>query len=347
MNEEKLVQAVVKRAEVTQKEAEEIASILECDSIHDIQSRELVILGAIQMHEKEKITLAKILVKAPFLFLWHTATREKEIDVTLNRLQKVCEEMEANESIRVYDYSNYEYSSCCNGGNYGFTTKFSKVQGVSKWVVTHHTTADFSYCTNCGSFYQYGDYQHEHCSPETVTTLELLERLLREDDTTFFSWWFLDDHQKYNKVVFDLIQKKGLNNIPYSLLDQSKWRAYKIEKIWDLGYDVPKIGIYENLQITASPEILSQIPDDKGYQIELKYYGDIIGDFSIGQAIKLSQFMPKVKAACPVFWKAKNAFKNIKEKGIENPEIDVSGEFTTINWTVNDYPKQAIVLNIN
>ena len=81
--------------------------------------------------------------------------------------------------VRVADYSNYKHETCCNGGDYGFSRYFHRIN-MDKWEIEYSTTADFGYCPCCGSFNEdnydeNGCYAFCHDEPTTITTSELIE----------------------------------------------------------------------------------------------------------------------------------------------------------------------------
>lgn len=73
-----------------------------------------------------------------------------------------------NKRYVIDDYSSYESEKCSNGGCYGFS-KLYYPQADGSYLIQHHTTADFEYCCNCGTFGN--SREHEDCVPEVVTSI--------------------------------------------------------------------------------------------------------------------------------------------------------------------------------
>lgn len=53
--------------------------------------------------------------------------------------------------IIINDYREYDEKNCTTGGNYAYFTKYVKVDN-NEWKVYHSTTAEFDYCSICGTF---------------------------------------------------------------------------------------------------------------------------------------------------------------------------------------------------
>ena len=68
--------------------------------------------------------------------------------------------------ITIKDFSQWEYGRSFNGGAYGYeeTATIEKGQIIDGG---HYTTADFSYCHNCGSFEQDLDDHQERWGCDT------------------------------------------------------------------------------------------------------------------------------------------------------------------------------------
>lgn len=73
--------------------------------------------------------------------------------------------------VSLSDYSEYESERCCNGGAYGFSTNYDRLEDGS-WMCTEHTTADF--CPYCRSWNCNG-----HCTePEYYSTAVVIKSIL-------------------------------------------------------------------------------------------------------------------------------------------------------------------------
>jgi len=59
------------------------------------------------------------------------------------------------------DFSNFEAGRCYNSGHYGFWTEYSYIPCSGMWLKSYQTTAEFEYCSACGTF------TTDHCSDES------------------------------------------------------------------------------------------------------------------------------------------------------------------------------------
>lgn len=103
--------------------------------------------------------------------------------------------------VKIYDYREFDGRFCCNGGDYGYTTYFHRID-ESTWLVEYDTTAEFPFSKKYGNF----------CSPEeleaeeddelfpwlTVHTDELIS-ILKEAQTTLSEF---EKQFHYNKDCF-------------------------------------------------------------------------------------------------------------------------------------------------
>ena len=108
--------------------------------------------------------------------------------VARSRAKAIClrKQVEKVSVVLTYDDLNFESGMCNNGGHYSFTNIYSR-NDKGRWVVSHATSADFSFCKNCGDWGSHQDEEGEFiCGPpETVSTGHLIEILKKIDrDTT-------------------------------------------------------------------------------------------------------------------------------------------------------------------
>jgi len=59
--------------------------------------------------------------------------------------------------VEVFDHTEFEAGMCCNGGHYEFSTRYTF--NGRKWIVSHHTSAEFSFCNRCGEFGEHYAYE--------------------------------------------------------------------------------------------------------------------------------------------------------------------------------------------
>jgi hypothetical protein len=67
----------------------------------------------------------------------------------------------------ISDFRGYNPARCNNGGAYGFWTTYRYIGG-GKYQVEFNTTADFEYCSACGSFSCCCDGEHLVATDEDV-----------------------------------------------------------------------------------------------------------------------------------------------------------------------------------
>lgn len=84
----------------------------------------------------------------------------------------------------VVDETDYDPRFCLTGGKYSFTTVYEKV-AADKWEVFYYTSADFGYCSYCGSFGCDGD----ECEPQFVGDGKLLQIIGEAADT---DGWYVE-----------------------------------------------------------------------------------------------------------------------------------------------------------
>lgn len=81
--------------------------------------------------------------------------------------------------ISFYDFSEYDFEKCTDGGCYGFWTTYERTHD-NCWKISYGTTAEVKYCPCCGNFASHFDYSKEcyTCGDfDTVTDDELLNRI--------------------------------------------------------------------------------------------------------------------------------------------------------------------------
>ena len=100
-------------------------------------------------------------------------------------MEDVVEKVNTANEVLITDLSN-----CCkwkqsNGGMYGFTVTFQRIDG-DKWKILHYTTAEFPYCKAFGEFRdcwdcEYYDDERNECKAvfEIVTTEQVIETVKR------------------------------------------------------------------------------------------------------------------------------------------------------------------------
>ena len=78
--------------------------------------------------------------------------------------------------VTIRDYSNYNSSTCNNGGDYAFFTYFDRVS-VDNFKQTHESSADFEYCPYGQGFQRCEDCSlnnSQDCCPDKVSENDLL-----------------------------------------------------------------------------------------------------------------------------------------------------------------------------
>ena len=103
----------------------------------------------------------------------------------------VAEKVNTANKVSITDLSNCCKWKQCNGGMYGFTVTFQRIDG-DKWKVLHYTTAEFPYCKTFGEFRdcwecEYYDDGRNECKAvfEIVTTEQVIEAVKRAMEDEF------------------------------------------------------------------------------------------------------------------------------------------------------------------
>lgn len=98
--------------------------------------------------------------------------------------------------VRFCDYTGYNPAKCSNGGCYGFWTDYNRLEN-GNWEISYGTTADFDYCSVCGSFNDH--YEGDDCCYESgyscgefeiVTEVELFKLIseFEESDDEYIEY---------------------------------------------------------------------------------------------------------------------------------------------------------------
>ena len=83
--------------------------------------------------------------------------------------------------VKAFDFSDYQSEKSNDGGMYGFTATFRKVNS-GKWAVKYGSTADMDFCPCCGQFSDhYIEDEGFSCSRNgdlmEISTAEMLEEI--------------------------------------------------------------------------------------------------------------------------------------------------------------------------
>lgn len=113
----------------------------------------------------------------------------------MGKYSKIEKKIAGLSIVTIHDDTNLEPGMCCNGGYYGFWTRFDR-QADGTWLPSCHTTADFTYCPRCGDFNDHWEWDLDSqdpnagewiCpDPEPLTTRQLIQELVKveRDKTT-------------------------------------------------------------------------------------------------------------------------------------------------------------------
>ena len=101
----------------------------------------------------------------------------------MKNLEKIC----------ITDNSRYEAGKSSTGGAYIFGTTY-RPTGDGAYTATYWTSADFPYCSVCGSFYGGGECPHCDGQPDVLTADEVLSAVLRAaEDPDFEIEWVWEE----------------------------------------------------------------------------------------------------------------------------------------------------------
>jgi hypothetical protein len=79
--------------------------------------------------------------------------------------------------VTVYNYKNYNSERSCNGGEYGFTNEYYRIDG-NNFECHYFTTADFDFCEKMGKFQECHTCSRiDYCEFELISEEKLIEIL--------------------------------------------------------------------------------------------------------------------------------------------------------------------------
>ncbi|RLF37926.1 MAG: hypothetical protein DRN03_01130 [Thermoplasmata archaeon] len=129
---------------------------------------------------------------------------------------EVREKVERARVVTITDFSNYCKWKGSNGGQYSFSVTFKRTS-ENRWMIRYSTSSEFNYCRVFGEFRdcwdcEYFDIETGECraKPETVTTQEVINKVIRALSDDFSEIDIDDETVKYGEYGCDQC-RKGLH----------------------------------------------------------------------------------------------------------------------------------------